>query len=133
MPYSTKFMLAFISPKDWQSCLMHRFYKGWGLGSICLLWGQIQVRSSKFLTGSGNLEPLMRMPASTASQGEELKRTECAGRLPCVPPEPQQAHCCHHWTTEDPRQNPHTKWDAAEWHSPGKKIGGKINAMIPDG
>lgn len=72
------------------------------------------------------------MSVSTAAQVEELKRT-CAGKLPCVLPEPQQACYYHHWTTQDPRENQHNKWDAAEWHSHGKRMGDKTNKMIPDG
>lgn len=72
------------------------------------------------------------MPINTAPQVEELKMSHCASKLPCVLPEPQQASCHHLWTTEDTRENQHTQWDAAEWHPPEIRIGGKTNDMRPD-
>lgn len=121
-------------PLDWQTCPVHRFYRNLGLGSVCWLWGQIQVSNSEFVTGSGNLEPLMKTPINTALQVEELRRTHFASKLTalCTPRTPANS-CHHHWTTEDPRGNRCTKWDAAKWHSPEKRIGGKTNEMIPDG
>lgn len=122
-----------FSHKDWQPCPMHRFYRYLGSGSVCWLWGQIQIWNCRFIIGSGNLEPLMKMPIHTAPQVEELKMTHSASKLPCVLPEPQEAYCHHLWTAEDPRENWHTKWDSAEQHSPEKRIGDEYNEMIPDG
>lgn len=119
-------------PLDWQTCPVHRFYRNLGLGSICWLWGQIQVSNSEFITG--NLEPLMKTPINTALQVEELRRTHFASKLTalCTPRTPATS-CHHHWTTEDPGGNRCTKRDAAKWHSREKRIGGKTNETIPDG